>query len=96
MDRSNIEKIAKNPEDRLLLAKVWDKINAGMRKNISANSCFLNPREMEMATRLFGAAEGLFTFGGYDEDLLLEAPPLYPQGLLRPQKGRLRQVLERL
>lgn len=67
MDRSNIEKIAQNPEDRLLLAKVWDKINAGMRKNIPANSCFLNPREMEMATRLFGAAEGLFTFSGYDE-----------------------------
>ena len=34
MDRSNIEKIAKTPEDRVLLAKIWDKICAGMRKNI--------------------------------------------------------------
>ena len=33
MDRSNIDKIARTPEDRLLLAKLWDKINAGMRKN---------------------------------------------------------------
>ena len=36
MDRSNIEKIARNPEDRVLLAKVWDKIQAGVRKNIPA------------------------------------------------------------
>ena len=37
MDRNNIEKIARNPEDRMLLAKLWDKINAGVRKNIPAN-----------------------------------------------------------
>ena len=46
MDRSNIEKIARTPEDRVLLAKVWDKIQAGMRKNIPANSPFLSPREL--------------------------------------------------
>ena len=40
MDRSNIEKIAKTPEDRVLLAKIWDKICAGMRKNIPANTGF--------------------------------------------------------
>ena len=67
MDRSNIEKIANNPEDKLLLAKVWDKINSGIRKNIPSNSCFLNQREQEMASWLFGAAEGIFHFGGYDE-----------------------------
>ncbi len=67
MDRSNIEKIAKTPEDRVLLAKLWDKINAGMRKNIPANTCFLSPRELEMAKFLFGQAEGLYTFGGYGD-----------------------------
>ena len=36
MERSNIEKIAQSAEDRLLLAKLWDKMNAGMRKNIPA------------------------------------------------------------
>ena len=67
MDRSNIEKIAKTPEDRVLLAKLWDKINAGMRKNIPANTCFLSPRELEMAKFLFGQAEGLYIFGGYGD-----------------------------
>ena len=65
MDRNNIEKIAHSPEDRLLLAKVWDKINAGIRKNIPANSCFLSPRELEMTRFLFGQPEGLYAFGGY-------------------------------
>jgi len=67
MDRSNIEKIAKTPEDRVLLAKVWDKINVGLRKDIPANTCFLSPRELEMARFLFGHMDGLYTFGGYPE-----------------------------
>ena len=67
MDRSNIEKIAKNPEDRLLLAKLWDKIHAGIRKNIPAHTHFLSPRELEMAKYLFGEPEGLHTFGGYED-----------------------------
>lgn len=67
MDRSNIDKIAKNAEDRLLLAKLWDKIYAGMMKNIPASTCFLTPRELEMARYLFGQAEGLHAFGGYGD-----------------------------
>ena len=67
MDRNNIEKIAHSPEDRMLLAKLWDKINAGMRKNIPANTCFLSPRELEMTRFLFGEPEGLYTFGGYGD-----------------------------
>lgn len=66
MDRSNIEKIAKNPEDKVLLAKVWDKINAGMRKNIPASTAFLTLRELDMCRFLFGQQEGLFPFGGYE------------------------------
>ena len=67
MDRNKIEKIAHTPEDRMLLAKLWDKINAGMRKNIPANTCFLSPRELEMARYLFGEPEGLYTLGGYGD-----------------------------
>lgn len=67
MDRSNIEKIAKTPEDRVLLAKLWDKIDGGIRKNIPSNTCFLSPRELEMAKYLFGQPEGLYAFGGYPE-----------------------------
>lgn len=65
MDRSNIEKIAKTPEDRVLLAKVWDKINAGLRKNIPANTCFLSQREQELCRYLLGQMDGLTPFGGY-------------------------------
>ena len=67
MDRSNIDKIAHSSEDRLLLAKLWDKVNAGIRKNIPANTCFLSPRELEMARFLFGEPEGLYAFGGSPE-----------------------------
>lgn len=65
MDRNHIEKIAHTPEDRLLLAKLWDKITAGMRKSIPANTCFLSPRELEMTRYLFGDVPGLYAFGGY-------------------------------
>ena len=65
MDRSNIEKIAKTGEDKVLLAKIWDKITAGMRKNIPANTGFLTLRELDMCRYLFGTQEGLFPFGGY-------------------------------
>ena len=67
MDRSNIEKIAQSSEDRVLLAKLWDKIHAGIRRCIMANTCFLSPREQEMARYLFGVEPGLTFFGGYDD-----------------------------
>ena len=67
MDRNNIEKIAKTPDDKVLLAKLWDKINTGIRKNIIANTGFLSPRELDMTKYLFGALPGLCSFGGYEE-----------------------------
>ena len=67
MDRSNIEKIAQSTEDRVLLAKLWDKIHAGIRRCIMANTCFLSPREQEMARYLFGVEPGLYFFGGYED-----------------------------
>ncbi len=65
MDRSNIDKITQTADDRMLLAKVWDKINTGMRKNIPSNTCFLSLRELDMANYLFGQTKGLYAFGGY-------------------------------
>lgn len=67
MDRSNISKIAQTPEDRLLLAKIWDKIHVGVHRNIPAATCFLSPRELEMARYLFGNLPGLMRFGGYED-----------------------------
>ena len=66
MDRNNIEKIAQTPEDKVLLAKLWDKIQIAIRKNIPAHTGFLSPRELELARYLFGQEDGLYTFGGYD------------------------------
>ena len=67
MDRNNIEKIAHSAEDKVLLAKLWDKVGAGSRRNIPANTCFLSPRELELARFLFGNEPGLCSFGGYEE-----------------------------
>lgn len=67
MDRKNIDKIAQTSEDRLLLAKLWDKLNVGFRRNIPASTCFLSPREQELARLLFGEGQELHRFGGYPE-----------------------------
>lgn len=67
MNRANIEKIAKTPEDKLLLAKLWDKINSGIVRNIPVNSRFLSSRELELSRFLFGTVPGLQAFGGYPE-----------------------------
>lgn len=67
MDRNNIEKIAHTLEDKFLLAKLWDQIQNGSRRNIEAHTCFLAPRELEMTRYLFGQMEGLTAFGGYED-----------------------------
>ena len=67
MNRSNIEKIAQTSQDCMLLAKLWDKIQAGFQRNIPTHTGFLSPRELEMARYLFGEPEGLHVFGGYPE-----------------------------
>jgi len=67
MDRSNIDKIAQSPEDRILLAKVWDRINSCLRRQIPGNTCFLSPREQEMCRYLFGNVDGLSFWGGYED-----------------------------
>lgn len=85
MDRSNIDKIAQSSEDKVLLAKVWDKINTGIRKNIMANTPFLTLREQEMCRYLFGDEPGLVAFGGYTEaerKMLVYLPEYLDQSVL--------------
>lgn len=67
MDRNNIEKIARTPGDKMLLAKIWDKINTGVQRNIPSATSFLSPREFELSKFLFGNLPGLYAFGGYDD-----------------------------
>lgn len=93
MDRSNIDKIAENGDDRILLAKLWDKIQVGIRKNIPANTAFLSPREQEMARFLFGEQEGLYAFGGYDSaerKMLVYLPDYLDQAYLYAPNGPMR------
>lgn len=85
MDRGNIEKIAQTQEDKVLLAKIWDKINMGLRKNIPANTCFLSLRELDMTRYLFGNLEGLYAFGGYgdaERQMLVYLPDYLDTGAL--------------
>lgn len=92
MDRSNIERIAKTPEERVLLAKIWDKINAGMRKNIPSATCFLTQREQEMANFLFGETDGLSFFGGYEDaerKMLVYLPDYCDCGFLQEEDSPL-------
>ncbi len=51
----------------MLLAKLWDKITAGINRNIPGFTSFLSPYEQQMAHYLFGDAEGLRFFGGYTD-----------------------------
>lgn len=85
MDRKNIAIIAKNAEDKVLLSRLWDRINAGMDRNIMAATGFLSPREQEMARYLFGQVPGLEAFGGWEgaeRKLLVYLPDYLPQDSL--------------
>lgn len=61
--KEKLEKLAQTPEDRLLLARVWDRLSAGQRRNIPACTAFLSLREQELVRRLMG--EPVTFFGGY-------------------------------
>lgn len=90
MDRNRIEKIARTPEDRVLLAKVWDKISAGVRRNIPADTCFLSPRELELTRYLFGEMEGLHAFGGYEDaerKMLIYLPDYWDESALTGEES---------
>lgn len=67
MKRENIEKIAQTPEDKVLLARLWDKISTAISRDIPAGTCFLSPREQTMAQYLFGDVPGLQFYGGCEE-----------------------------
>lgn len=85
MERSNIDKIAHTQEDKFLLAKLWDQIQGGIRRNIETHTCFLSPRELEMCRYLFGQMEGLITFGGYEDAerrMLVYLPDYLEEGFL--------------
>ena len=70
MDKNEaISKIAQEPEDRLLLSRVWDKYDQCQRRNIPTATSFLSPRERAMAVALLntlGVRRGYQADGGYE------------------------------
>jgi len=68
MDKTEaIAKLAREPEDKMLLARVWDKFSQFERQNIPTATDFLSPREQALAQALLRGAgtEGVLD-GGYD------------------------------
>ena len=71
MDKNTIiTRTAQEPEDRLLLARIWDKYEQTERKSIPSATVFLSPREQQMAQAMLNAASirsGFAADGGYEE-----------------------------
>ena len=64
MDKNRLlDKAAQTDEDRILLARVYDKITAGQRKNIPVSTCFLTKREQILAQQVLQGTPVVF-FGG--------------------------------
>ena len=70
MDKNTmISKIAQDPEDRLLLARILDKYEQTQRRSIPTATTFLSPREQAMAVALLntaGVRDGYVLDGGYE------------------------------
>ncbi len=94
MDRQQlIMNLAETREDQVLLARVWDRISAGSRRNIPASTCFLTEREQLLAGRLLcqgGLGEPVF-FGGFSgaqRQVAVYIPDYYePENFLCSEDG---------
>ena len=67
MDKQKlIVSLAQTQEDQLLLARVWDRVTSGVRKNIPTATCFLSGREQVLAMQLIarGVLGEPVLFGG--------------------------------
>lgn len=80
-----IERTAREPEDRLLLARVWDKCEQTRRKNIPGVTIFLSPREQRLAQDMLHAAgvrSGYAFDGGFEaaeRKILIFLPDWMPE-----------------
>ena len=67
--RELLDRAATDPQERLLLGRVWDKYDQCRRRNLPVCTEFLSPQEQAAAERLLhmlGAAEGWAFWGGYE------------------------------
>ena len=67
MDKQKcIAKVAENEEDRVLFARIYDRITGAEQKNIPGCTCFLSPREQVLTRRLLPHLP-LYFFGGHPQ-----------------------------
>lgn len=94
MDKQQlIAMLAENGEDRLLLAKVYDKLAAADRKNIPGATCFLSGREQMLVKQMvdrMGIPNTCF-FGGTDNpdrQVICYVPDYYtPEDFFQSEDG---------
>ena len=94
MDKQSlISSVAQSQEDTLLLAKIYDKLSAGERRNIPSFTSFLTGREQRMAEALVHRAglPEMQLFGGVpgaDRQVMGYVPDYYdPQEFLFSNEG---------
>lgn len=88
-----IAALAETQEDQILLAQVWDRFSAGVRRNIPTATSFLSGREQVLAEKLVvrgGLGEPVF-FGGTpnaERRVLCYVPDYYdPETYLTSEDG---------
>ena len=94
MDKQSlISSIAQSPEDTLLLAKIYDRLSAGERRNIPSFTSFLTGREQLMAKELIRRAgmPDMQLFGGVpgaERQVMGYVPDYYdPEEYLLSEEG---------
>ncbi len=63
--RDRIERLAQTEADKVLLARLYDRLNGAAARNVPAAGPFLSPRELALARLLLPGPE-FQPFGGYD------------------------------
>ena len=61
--KEKIERLAQTPEDRVLLARVWERLSAGQRREIPAFSCFLSAGSRSWCAASWGEETLTFLVG---------------------------------
>lgn len=67
--RTQLDRLAASPEERLLLGRVWDKYEKCRHRQLPVGTGFLSPAEQASARRLLsslGASEGFAFWGGWE------------------------------
>ena len=90
MDKQRcIAAAAETEEDRLLLARLYDKLNHGAEREIFSCTAFLSPREQAMVKKLLPHVPLVF-FGGCDgaeRCMACYVPEYLPEDYLTSEDG---------